>query len=87
MEPEKVYNPQEPVAITLTKEQWGKVLNCITNDMDYHKAKRWECIANIKSEELAAEWAAIHEKEAAKAESLIKTIEGFLYPAPEPETE
>ncbi len=83
----KPYNPAEPVAITLTVAEWDTVLHWLQYGGDYHAAKKWECLCNIKDKATAGRQAAEHEKAAAEAERLYKIIEGVLYPAPPPETE
>lgn len=86
MATEKEYNPAEPVAITLTMEQWQTVLHWLQYGADYHDAKRHEWLAVCNDKRMAAAKAAEHEKAAAKAESLCKIIEAQIYPPP-PETE
>lgn len=84
---EKTYNPQEPAAITLAWEDWDTVLHWLAYGADYHDAKKWECLGNIKDQATAGRQAAEHEKAAAEAERLCKIIEATLYPEPPPETE
>lgn len=86
MEPEKAYNPQEPVAITLTMELWQTVQSWLQYGADYHMTKRAEVLANCKDHRLAAQLVAAHESAAAEAENVRKIIEDALHPVP-PETE
>ena len=83
----KQYNPAEPVAVTLTAEQWLTVQHWLDYGRCYHDAKKWECLCNIKDKATAGRQAAEHEKAGAEAERLYKSSEGVLYPAPPPETE
>lgn len=88
MAPEKVYNPAEPITITLTWEQWGIVLHWLQYGKNYHDAEKWEWLAACADRQLAAEMAAIHERNAAIAGALHKIIEDILCPPPKPpETE
>ena len=87
MAPEKEYNPQEPVLVTLTKEQWESVRHWLLDCAAYHDAKRVEWLANCKDGRMAAAKMAEHEKTAAEADTVRKIIEATLYPAPPTETE
>ena len=87
MEAEKKYNPAEPVAVTLTAEQWQTVQHWLQYGADYHMAKRAEVLANCKDHRMAAKMVAEHETAAAAAENVRKIIEATLHPAPPPETE
>ncbi len=86
MAAEKAYNPAEPVTITLPLEEWQTVLHWLQYGKDYHNAKRHEWLANCKDGRLAAEYAAVHEKAEAHAETLYKIIDAAIYPAA-PQTE
>lgn len=86
MAAEKIYNPAEPVTITLPLEQWQTVLHWLQYGAEYHNAKIHECLANCKDGRLAAKWAAVHEKAEANAKTVYKIIEAAVYPAP-PQTE
>lgn len=79
-QPVKLYDPLEPVIITLTQEEWSTVLGWLEFGRDYHKAKREEVLANIKDPAMRAEWSANHERGSEEAEHLIKTIEAVLHP-------
>jgi hypothetical protein len=87
MAPEKEHNPQEPVAITLTMEQWDDVLHWLTYGGDYHRAKMQEWLHNCVDKKMARTKAAEHQKAAAVADNLRKIIEETLRPTPKPETE
>lgn len=87
MTPEKEYNPQEPVAITLTMEQWQIMLAWLQYGTDYHRCKMHEWLANCSDKRAGSAKAREHEIAAAEAEQLYKLIEGVLIPAPPPETE
>lgn len=76
---EKAFSPQEPVTITLTREQWQTVLYWLTYGSGYSRAKMAEWIANCADKKMAAENAALHEKTAIEAEMLYKIIETELY--------
>ena len=39
MEPEKLWQPEEPLAITLTMEQWATVRHCLIEVADANKAQ------------------------------------------------
>ncbi len=79
MAPEKTFNPQEPVTIPLTWEQWQTVLYWLTYGSGYSRAKMAEWIANCADKKMGAEKAALHEKTAIEAETLHKIIETELY--------
>ena len=83
----KQYNPAEPVAVTLTPEEWETVLHWLDYGASYNNAKQWEWRASCKDKRMAAEIVAEHEAAEAKARNLHKIIEGVLHPAPPPETE
>lgn len=87
MEQVKVYDPQEPVAVTLTREEWGTVLHCIQASADFHRCKKAETLANMKGSQMSAHMMTEHERAAAERERLYNAIEGVLIPAPPPETE
>lgn len=88
MTPEKVYDPQELVAVTMTVEQWAAVQSFLQFAENYHAAKRWEWLStNCKDKKMCEENAAGHETAAAEAESLWKIIEATLYPPAKPATE
>ena len=82
----KTYNPAEPVAITLTMEQWQTVQHWLQYGADYHNCKKAEALANCKDHRMAAQLVAEHETVAAQAETVWKIIEATLCPAP-PQTE
>lgn len=82
----KTYNPAEPVAITLTMEEWQTVLHWLEEGTGHHMCKRAEVLANCKDHRIAAKLVAAHETAAAEAENVRKIIEATLYPAPSPET-
>lgn len=86
-EPVRIYDPAEPVTITLTWEEWRDVLHWMEHRADHHKNKRAEVLANIRDPAMRAERAAEHERAAERAERLIKAIEAELYPAPPPKEE
>lgn len=86
-ESKKLYDPDEPVAITLTVREWETVRHWLEYGGDYHAAKKWECLGNIHDQALAHKMAADHEKEGAKAERLAKIIEDTLCPPQQPQTE
>lgn len=87
MQKPKLYDPAEPVTITLTCEEWRDVLHWAEYGGDYHKNKRAEVLENIRDPAMRAERAAEHERAAERAEHLIKAIEAELYPAPPPRSE
>lgn len=82
----KQYNPAEPLAITLTMEQWQTVRHWLQYGADYHMCKKAEVLANCKDHHMAAQLVAGHETAAAQAETVCKIIEATIYPAP-PQTE
>lgn len=87
MAAEKEHNRQEPVAVTLTREEWATVLHWLDYGACYNNAKKWEWRANCKDKRLANQIVAEHEAAEAKARHLHKFIEETLYPPPKPETE
>lgn len=82
---EKEYNPQEPVAVALTLEEWETVRHWLQYGADYHNAKMQEWLAVCNDKKMGAAHAARHEKAAAQAEAVRKIIDAVLYPAPPPE--
>ena len=85
--PAKMYDPQEPMAITLTMEQWQIVQHWLQYGADYHNCKRAEVLANCKDHRMAAQLVAEHETAAAQAETVCKIIEAAVCPAPATQTE
>ena len=88
MEPEKLYNPQEPVAGTLTKEQWHTVRRWLEYGAGHHHCKMLETLANCQDKKMAGRIAREHELAMQNADNVRKIVEGILYPTPpQPETE
>ena len=87
MDNRKEYDPQEPISVTLPREQWDTVLSWLDYGYGYHDAKKWECLCNIKNKEMAAGQAARHDTEAARAKALHDIIEDTLSPDAPAETE
>lgn len=87
MAPDKEYNPQEPVTITLTMEQWDTVRHWLQYGTDYHRAKVKEWLAVCNDKQMGGRIAAQHEKAAAEAEAVYKIVDAALYPQPPAETE
>ena len=77
---------KEPVAITLTREQWYNVLHALEDMRCGYLAKMWTYMA-YENERLGKAVAAEYEHSAALMKSLHDTIEDVLIPPPEPETE
>lgn len=73
---------QEPVAVTLTREQWHTVTGWLKYGADYHHAKMTETLANCQDQKTAGRIARGHELSMQQAESVRKIIEGVLHPAP-----
>ena len=53
-----LYDPQEPVTITLTREQWHKITNSLRNDADQAHAFATQFREICDSKEFAEETAA-----------------------------
>lgn len=87
IDPATSTHQRERVAVALTLEEWQTVLHWLTYGADYHDAKKWECLGNIKDQATAGRQAAEHEKAGAETARLYKIIEGVLIPSPPPETE
>ena len=51
----RIYDPQEPVTITLTRDQWNRVTNSLKNEADQSHAFATQFMANCVSRELAEE--------------------------------
>ena len=87
-ENEQLHVLQEPVAVTMTREQWNTVMEHLKSGADYHHAKMTETLANCQDQKTAGRIAREHELAMEYAENLRKNIEGVLHPAPtQPETE
>lgn len=87
MAAEKVYDPAEPVTITMPRKDWETVQHWLQYGADYHHCKKAETLANIKDGAMAAQMMAGHEAGAERAESVWKIIEAVLIPTAPPETE
>lgn len=85
--PEKEYNPQEPVAVTLTREQWQMVQSSVLHCADtYHnRAYWWATCCDDKKEGRTN--AAQYKQAAERAEAILEIIQDTLNPAPPKETE
>lgn len=82
------YAPQDQVAVTMTAEDWGKVLHSLEDAANSHRARAtsWRCSCNDKK--MGAETAARYEYGAQDLERLAKNIDSTIYPMPpKPETE
>lgn len=80
MTPEKLYDPQEPVAITMTREQWNMVRSAAQYiaDVAHGNATWWRlCCADRK---MGGETAIRYEEQAAAAENVVRIIEETLCP-------
>lgn len=53
--PPNIYDPQEPVTITLTRDQWHKITNSLKNDADRAHAFATQFMANCVCREFAEE--------------------------------
>lgn len=84
---EKERTQQEPVAITMTPEEWATVLHWLEYGGGYHNAKQWEWRVNCQDKHLAARMVAEHETTEAEAKRVYKIIEDVLHPAPPPKNE
>lgn len=82
MTPEKIHDPQEPVAITLPWEDWQTVLHWIQYGSDYHTCKTHEVLGNCADKQLAGRMAREHQLEAENAKRLAKIIEAAMIPNP-----
>ena len=85
-EPVKEYDPQEPVTITMTREQWDTVAGWLEYGTDYHHAKMTQWLACCKDKDMAGQKAAEHQREMEKAKNLHQIVETALEP-PAPATE
>lgn len=75
MDENKLYDPREPVSITLPMEQWRTVLSWMDYGRCYHDAKKWECMCNIKDKATAGRMSADHEKAGEEADRIYKIID------------
>lgn len=87
MEPEKKYDPQEQITITLTREQWERVEHWLDFGRCYHNDKAVECLHSINNRDAASQKAAEHKLLEEKAANLWRIIEDILNPPPVQETE
>lgn len=78
MDKVKVYDPQEVISVSMTREQWGTVRHSLTYSADSNSARAtwWE--EGCADKKFGAEKTARHEKSAIEAESLRKIIEEAL---------
>lgn len=83
-ENQTVYDPQEPVAGTLTREQWHTVHGWLQYGAGYHHDKMLETLTNCQDQRTAGRIAREHELAMQHAESVRKIVEGILYPLPAP---
>ena len=91
MDEVKMYDPQELVAIPLTRDQWAEVLCSLKNDADkaYGLMIWWR--DSCDSQQMGAETAARYERAYKELDALHAAIENILHepwaPAPEPADE
>lgn len=77
-EPIKLYDPQEPVTITLTREQWNKVTNSLKNDADAFYARSLWCGQGYVDQGCGQEIADKYKKESQILDELRNSIEKIL---------
>ena len=87
MEPEKEYDPQEQITVTMAREQWHNVLHWLKEGADYHNAKMHQWLCDCNDKRMAQKIAGQHRQQTERAESLYKIVEAALYPQPPTETE
>ena len=75
MTPEKMYNPADPLAITLTMEQWSLVLCSLDNSRCYFSARMYQSLAALHDKELAQKEAAEYKAYAERVAALHKIID------------
>lgn len=88
MEPEKKYDPQEQITVTMSRKEWEAVAHWLQFGEDYNAGKMHEYLTN--SWMCPAEYGARameHRRQSEYAESLRKIVEAVLYPQPAQETE
>ena len=72
------YDPQETVAVTMTREQWDTVRRWITYGVDQNKNSAYWWANCCSNKDMGAENAAMYERAATKMENLIKIIDASL---------
>ena len=77
-EPIKLYDPQEPVTITLTRDQWNKVTNSLKNDADAFYARSLWCWQGYVDPKCGQEIADQYKKESQILDELRSSIEKIL---------
>lgn len=88
MEPEKKYDPQEQITVTMTREQWNTVQGWLDYGACYNGAKQQEYLTNdwmspTEYRTKAATFAMLAEK----IKCIMQIVEAALYPPPEPPTD
>lgn len=76
--PPKRWNPQEPVAVTMTREQWQTVSAYLAFGVDMQHCRMIWCRDFIADKSLAAEKAADHERQMHKLETMLRIVEETL---------
>ncbi|MGM9626962.1 MAG: hypothetical protein ACI3V4_02560 [Faecousia sp.] len=74
----KIYDPQEPVSVTMTREQWDTVRRWITYGVDQNKNSAYWWANCCSNKDMGAETAASYERAVTKLEGLIKIIDTCL---------
>lgn len=77
--PPKEWNPQELVAVTMTREQWAGIVGWIQYGIDWHKCRAvwWRDCCDDKR--MGAEIAAKHATSVKTGETMLQIIEEATY--------
>lgn len=83
-EPAKVYDPMEPVAITLTRRQWQTVQWALEYNRDVEKASAYQWEHCCSDPILGAETAKPRKETVARLEIILQAIAAVIEPQPAP---
>ena len=74
----KMYDPQEPVTITLTRREWDKVLTSLQNDADRNYAFMTNWLGVCNDKEFGQQTAARYEQAYKELDALHAAIEKIV---------
>lgn len=85
-EPQKMYQPEEQVAITLTRDQWQTVRHSLQNSLDTEKARIYWWLHCCNDKPLGAATVTRYKAHEAQLENVLQIIDAVLTPpVPAPE--
>ena len=80
----KLPGPEDPVTITLTRDQWHGILTAVQNDADRHYASMTNWLTNCADKVHGSETARSYELAYKRLDELYAVIDRVLAPPPTP---